>query len=336
MHLAAAIDGREQHTADQAADYYVELARLAERGALDFVTLSGCAGAELDTLDTLAVLARVVPATDRIGVVPALAAAGGTPAELARSVATLDRVSQGRAGWTVTAPDDDEAAGRNAGRNAVRNPGRGAAARRQAAERSEERWGRAGRVAEEVGHAWDGGGPYSPQGRPVIAVDITEPAARAVAARHADIAFVRATRKEQADRARSELRWLTSDAGRDPDRLLVLGELTVELGGGELGREAGTVPVPEPDGAGGALFRGGPVDLAELVADWHRSGAVDGFHVRPAEPRRDLERFVNGTAALLQHRGLFRSFHPGATLREHLGLRGPVGSRLAVPRGAMP
>ena len=76
-------------------------------------------------------------------------------------------------------------------------------------------------------------------------------------------------------------------------------------------------------GADGPLFCGGPVDLAEFVADWHGSGAVDGFRVRPVEPARDLERFVNGTVALLQHRGLFRTFHPGATLREHLGLHRP-------------
>jgi hypothetical protein len=41
-------------------------------------------------------------------------------------------------------------------------------------------------------------------------------------------------------------------------------------------------------------------------------------------PRRDLERLVNGTVALLQHRGLFRTFYPGSTLREHLGLRSLV------------
>ncbi|MFM9789938.1 FMNH2-dependent monooxygenase, partial [Streptomyces turgidiscabies] len=73
------------------------------------------------------------------------------------------------------------------------------------------------------------------------------------------------------------------------------------------------------------LYRGGPVDLAELITAWHASGVVDGFHLVPAEPRRDLERLVNGTVALLQHRSLFRTFYPGSTLREHLGLARPVG-----------
>lgn len=87
----------------------------------------------------------------------------------------------------------------------------------------------------------------------------------------------------------------------------------------------------------GPLYRGGPVDLAELITAWHTSGIVDGFHLVPAEPRRDLERLVNGTVALLQHRSLFRTFYPGRTLREHLGLARPVnqyaGSVVAA-RGA--
>ncbi len=109
-------------------------------------------------------------------------------------------------------------------------------------------------------------------------------------------------------------------------------DLQVDLGGGELGPGAGAEAALETDGTGAVRFSGGPVDLAELIAEWQRSGAVDGFHVRPVEPRRDLERFVNGTAALLQHRGLFRSFHPGATLREHLGLHRPE-QRFAVAGG---
>ncbi|MDG4860965.1 FMNH2-dependent monooxygenase, partial [Streptomyces sp. T-3] len=77
-----------------------------------------------------------------------------------------------------------------------------------------------------------------------------------------------------------------------------------------------------PDGP--PLYRGGPVDLAELIATWHAAGAVDGFHLTPAAPRRDLERLVNGTLALLSHRGQFRTFYPGSTLREHLGLARPA------------
>lgn len=320
VHLAAAIDGREPSE----AAYYVQMARLAEDGALDFVTAGGDGGCT----DPLAVLARVAPATDRIGVVPAMAAAD--PFDAALAVATLDWVSRGRAGWTVMAPADEPGGGPggSGGTGGPAGPGRrGGVARRRAAERAEARWRAAAETAEAVARVWEGGqaAPRPPQGRPITAVDATEPAARGTAARHADLAFVRATRPELAARVRTELRRLAAEAGRDPDRLLVLAELAIDLGGGELGPEPGVDIRLVPDGTGGVLFSGGPVDLAELVAEWQRSGAVDGFHVRPVEPRRDLERFVNGTVALLQHRGLFRSFHPGATLREHLGLHRPSG-----------
>jgi alkanesulfonate monooxygenase SsuD/methylene tetrahydromethanopterin reductase-like flavin-dependent oxidoreductase (luciferase family) len=123
---------------------------------------------------------------------------------------------------------------------------------------------------------------------------------------------------------RERLRALAGEAGRDPDALRVLAALVIDLGDGE------RAAVPGHGGGGprvsarGPSYRGGPVDLAELIAGWHREGAVDGFHLTPVEPRRDLERLVNGTVALLQHRGLFRTFYPGATLREHLGLGRPV------------
>jgi alkanesulfonate monooxygenase SsuD/methylene tetrahydromethanopterin reductase-like flavin-dependent oxidoreductase (luciferase family) len=349
LHLAAAIDGRGQYT----ADHYLDLTRLAEAGALDFVTLGGRG----DTgLDAVAVLARIAPATDRIGLVAAMAASCGEPAELALAVATLDRVSQGRAGWTVTTDepgpkdaggDRGEGSGAADGGSSAGSYGAqagepadtaaGLAARvaeaRRAAERNEARRRSAERLAAAVAPAWDGGALRARHGRPVIAVDATDPAAHATAARHADIAFVRAAATDQAHGVRSALRRLCAEAGRDPDRLLVLADLSVDLGGGELGAASGAETALVPDGAGGVLFSGGPVVLADLITEWQRSGAVDGFHVRPVEPRRDLERFVNGTAALLQHRGLFRSFHPGATLREHLGLHRPA-NRPTVAGGA--
>jgi alkanesulfonate monooxygenase SsuD/methylene tetrahydromethanopterin reductase-like flavin-dependent oxidoreductase (luciferase family) len=180
--------------------------------------------------------------------------------------------------------------------------------------------GSAAAAAVRTWQAMRASGACPPDCRPVVALDATEPAAREAAARVADLALVRAVSPERAGHVRDELRALAARAGRDPDRLLVLADLAVDLGGGELGAEPGAEPAPVADAGGGPLFRGGPVDLADLVARWQRAGAVDGFHVRPVEPARDLERFVNGTVALLQHRGLFRTFHPGATLREHLGL----------------
>ncbi|MFD7503336.1 LLM class flavin-dependent oxidoreductase [Streptomyces sp. NPDC059850] len=346
LRLAAAIDGTDQY----AAPYYIELARLAERGVLDFVTLDDTFGPPGDgqgRLDALAVLARVAPATERIGLVPTVTTTHTEPFHVSSAVATLDWVSRGRAGWTV-AVSATVAEARLVGR--------------RPAALAPELWAEAGEVADVSARLWDsweddaeirdtatgrfvdrdklhyvdfeGGAfrvrgpaivPRPPQGHPVVAVAATDPATWDTAARHADVVSVRATDAGGAGRIRDELRRRAAEYGRDPGALTVLASVAVDLGGGE--------GAAEPDPAQGSLtardgapplYRGGPVDLADLIAGWHSAGAVDGFHIAPVDPPRDLERFVNGTVALLQHRGLFRTFYPGTTLREHLGRPRPA------------
>ncbi|GGU94321.1 monooxygenase [Streptomyces filipinensis] len=166
--------------------------------------------------------------------------------------------------------------------------------------------------------------PRPPHGHPVRVVDATGSRARTVAARHADVALIRAATPAHAAAVRDELRTRAAACGRDPDTLRTLVSLLIDLGDGEYAAEPGHGGGGPRPTARGPLYRGGPVDLAELVAGWYADGVTDGFHLRPVEPRRDLERLVNGTVALLQHRGLFRTFYPGGTLREHLGLARPT------------
>ncbi|MFC4505404.1 MULTISPECIES: FMNH2-dependent monooxygenase [Streptomyces] len=285
LHLAAALDQPGVYDAGP----YVEQARLAERGGLDFVTLGDTgAGADTDVgastgagtftgpgPDAAAVLARVAPATHRVGLVPTL-----TDARQVRTAVTaLDRVSRGRAGWRTHA----------------------------------------------LAGAW-AGEAVDDTGRSIYVADATGGAARLAAARHADVALVRAVSADQARAVRRELRAEAVGSGREPESLRVLVSLLVDLGDGEYAAEPGHGGGGPRQSVRGPLYRGGPVDLAELIAAWHQDGTADGFHLVPVEPRRDLERLVNGTVALLQHRGLFRTFYPGSTLREHLGLARPTHS----------
>ncbi|MFF3764323.1 LLM class flavin-dependent oxidoreductase [Streptomyces sp. NPDC001922] len=327
LHLAVALD-----TAGcQEADIYVELARLAERGALDFVTLDDSAAPAGETagrLDALAVLARVAPATERIGLVPTVSAERTEPARVAASLAALDRASRGRAGWTV-----DVAAPRAANRPAGARPAAEAAL-----------WAEADDAAGAVARLWDSGEdgaevrdtvagrvvghdgprrgdspsafravrgpsvlPRSPQGRPVIAVDATTGPGRETAARHADLVLVRAEDPDTARAVGEELRDRARAHGREPGRPAVFVSLPVEL--------------RTPADA---------VGLAHLIGDWYAAGAADGFHLRPADTRRDLGLIVDGTVPVLQHRSLLRRFYPGSTLREHLGLGYPAGRCAAV------
>ncbi|MFF9349791.1 LLM class flavin-dependent oxidoreductase [Streptomyces sp. NPDC014734] len=347
LHLAAEIGGPPRYD----PGHYTALARLAERGALDFVTL-GDSFARPGP-DALAVLSRVAPATDRIGLVPTVTTTHTEPFHVSSAVATLDWVSRGRAGWNV----DVSTTGAEARLFGRRPPAP-----------VEELWREAGESADVSARLWDSWEddaeirdvatgrfvdrgrlhhidfegeffavrgpaivPRPPQGRPVTVVDGTGGPAARVAARHADVVLVRATTPERAAAIRAELRGRAAAYGRDPGALRFLVALTVDLGDAETVPEPGLESGP-PLAGGGTYYRGGPVDLAELIGRWHRGGAADGFHLTPITPGRDLERIVNGTVSLLQHRGLFRTFHPGGTLREHLGLTRPA-NRYAAEGG---
>ncbi|MCX4574011.1 LLM class flavin-dependent oxidoreductase [Streptomyces sp. NBC_01571] len=340
LHLAAAVDQRGSF--DAAA--YVEPARLAERGALDFVTLGGAFAHPGP--DTLGVLARVAPATRRIGLVPTVSGTRTESCHVHEAVATLDWISRGRAGWQSGGPtdeyedaydayeDEDEARFRADGEgDAGAGTGVGAGdgvtggfGGRDGPHRVDFR----GSTFSVTGPSIE---PRPPQGHPVRVVDATGSSTRRTAARYADVALLRVTGPAQARALRAELRDAAAESGRAPGTLRVLGALTVDLGDGERAAEPGHGGGGPRHTPQGPLYRGGPVGLAELIAVWHESEAVDGFHLTPVEPRRDLERLVNGTVALLQHRGLFRTFYPGSTLREHLRLARPAG-RYAVTGGA--
>ncbi|WP_053846066.1 LLM class flavin-dependent oxidoreductase [Streptomyces sp. NRRL B-24085] len=337
VHLAAALDLSSSYDERSC----VEAARLAERGGLDFVTLD-------DTfarpgLDALSVLSRVAAATDRIGLVP-VATPHTEPFHLPAGVAVLDRVSGGRAGWWT----DVTTAGGEARPPGRRRTGPVGALSQETGEvayagveSGDRRMDGAGMPAapfeDRVGrHRVDFRGvsssgkaprlplPGPPRGRPVRVVDATDEPARRAAARYADVAIVRAVSAAQAAVVRDQLRAEAAEFGRRPEEPRVLAGLLVDLGDGEHAAEPGHGGGGPRQSARGPLYRGGPVDLAELIATWHGEGVVDGFHLTPAESPRDLERLVNGTVAVLQHRGLFRTFYPGSTLREHLGLAGPA------------
>ncbi|AJC59351.1 LLM class flavin-dependent oxidoreductase [Streptomyces sp. 769] len=376
--LAVALDAPGVPPRHDAA-HYTALARLAEHGTLDFVTLGDRFGGPGP--DALAVLARIAPDTERIGLVPTVTTTHTEPFHVSTAVATLDWVSRGRAGWTVeVSTTEAEAAlvGRpqvlgfaRTGRDPHQLLGFARTGRdpRPAASPAEV-WSEAGEVADVAGRLWDSWEddaeirdratgrfvdraklhhvdftgrafsvrgpsivPRPPQGRPVTVVDVTgetdgpdggpspstgdlprggsrergrsrdlgEGARREVAAARADVALVRAEDPQTAGAARADLLARARAHGRALGGPLVLASLPVEL------ESSG-------DAAG----------LADLLGDWFAQGVADGFHLRLADPVRDLPRFVEGTVPLLRERGLLRRSYEGTTLREHLGLPRPA------------
>lgn len=116
--LGLALDGHGWHPdADKHAGkpltgrYWTQQVQLAEQGLLDFVTFEDSfAPTPGGRLDAVLTAARVAPATHHIGLIPTAPATHNEPFHLSKSIATLDIVSGGRAGWQVTIADTEDEA----------------------------------------------------------------------------------------------------------------------------------------------------------------------------------------------------------------------------------
>lgn len=74
-------------------------------------------------------------------------------------------------------------------------------------------------------------------------------------------------------------------------------------------------------GARGHLaVAGTPEQVADIIEDWFRTGAADGFNVMPPVINQQLELFASEVVPILRRRGLFRHDYAGDTLRSHFGL----------------
>ena len=126
LHLAVAFDGAGWHPAAWrepearpadllSAGYWVDLAREAEAGLLDFLTIEDAVGLQTSDfdrqddrvdqvrgrLDAVLIAARVAPLTRHVGLVPTATVTHTEPFHLSKAIATLDYVSTGRGGLRV-------------------------------------------------------------------------------------------------------------------------------------------------------------------------------------------------------------------------------------------
>ena len=74
------------------------------------------------------------------------------------------------------------------------------------------------------------------------------------------------------------------------------------------------------------VFAGTPEQTADLMEDWLRDGAADGFNLMPPVLPWMFDVFAAEVLPILQRRGLFRREYTGTTLREHYGLSMPESS----------
>lgn len=77
------------------------------------------------------------------------------------------------------------------------------------------------------------------------------------------------------------------------------------------------------NGGGHLQVVGAPEQVADVIEQWHRAGAVDGFNLMIDVVPSGLEDVVDGLVPELRRRRLFHDEYEHATLREHLGVVAP-------------
>ncbi|MGO1307381.1 MAG: NtaA/DmoA family FMN-dependent monooxygenase [Microbacterium gubbeenense] len=259
-HAAAAHLKEVPPTATTDVDYFVNIAKISERGAIDGVFLADgpafqAGAASAGKLDPIVLLTAVAAATERIGVVATASTSYNHPYNLARRIASLDHISGGRAGWNAVTTAGDAAA-RNFGQD-------GAAFHSDRYRRANEfisvvdklwrSWspvathlGENGLVdradnavapIEHVGEFFtvEGAGtlPRTPQGRPVVLQAGASEGGRNLGARHADAIFTAQTTLEDAILFAEDMKRRATAFGRDPDHLKILPGLSTVIGSTE-------------------------------------------------------------------------------------------------------
>jgi alkanesulfonate monooxygenase SsuD/methylene tetrahydromethanopterin reductase-like flavin-dependent oxidoreductase (luciferase family) len=342
MHLAVALDGFGWHPhafryalshntsqwAHLTGRYWTAQVAEAERGFLDFVTFEDTLKAQqVGRADAVLVAARVAPVTRHIGLVPVATVTHTEPFHVSKSIATLDYVSHGRAGWQVrvSATERESAL---FGRRDIADVDLFEEAE-EAVEVVRRLWDSweddavirdlvtSRYIDREKLHYVDFPGRYfsvkgpsitprPPQGQPVVTALAHAPRIYELAAKSADIVFVTPNDDDS-------LRRILGEVEQAGGGVKVYADIVVSL--------VAEPSVPAQDIDSDALvFDGNATQLAELLTRWHGLG-LDGFRLRPAVNALDLPAIVDELVPLLQRDGHVRAeYRDGETLRERLGL----------------
>jgi alkanesulfonate monooxygenase SsuD/methylene tetrahydromethanopterin reductase-like flavin-dependent oxidoreductase (luciferase family) len=378
---------REDSLASASWRRWTSLIAEADRGGLELVTLadgpewgSGSApddrtnghrasepatgdeaAARLPWLDPTLIACRVAPLTDAVGLVPEVPTVTTEPFLVSTQIATLDYVSGGRAGLSMTVPER-ASDGDYVGPRAVPPVG--------------DRFAEAGEYIEVVRQLWDSWDddaeirdaptnrfvdrerlhhidyegrwlsvkgpsitPRPPQGQPIVAVTIRGQESLQLAAEHGDVAFV-AAGLGLIDTAR-RLDDAVAAAGREPEQVLVLADLEVVLSedpgaaadrAAQLDALAPRNDITDAANVAGPMFVGTPAELADRMIE-QAGDDVHGFRLHPAVIADDLPLIVRRLTDELQTRGA-RGAHGGRapSLRAKLGLPRPANRYASSPR----
>lgn len=165
----------------------------------------------------------------------------------------------------------------------------------------------------------------SKQGRPVVFEAGTSPEFMEIAAVHADGVFIGQDNLADAKLFSDELRRRVALAGRNPDDLLITPSHNPIVGRTDAEAEEkfqelqALMPqyrIPKP-----TLF-GSAEKVADEIEQWYKAGAMDLLLVRQEHPSGH-DDFIDLVVPILQDKGIFRTEYETDTLRGNLGLSYP-------------
>ena len=325
---------------------YRDLAEGAERAALDFLfcpeagyldptTIRYSPG--FATLDSFTLLTALAAVTRRIGLVPTVQTAFAHPFPVARQLASLHRISGGRAGWNVvTALAGEQNHGLaelpdSASRYAraeefisvVEALWRSFPAEAFVADRDAGVFADPERVLpiDFDGKHFKVAGPmalpHHPAGRLPVVQAGASPAGIAFAGARADLVFGAVPELESARGQRAALRSAAATAGRDPGAIRFLPGLHLVLA--ETREQARRVAEAN---AGNRKLHwsviGTPADAVQEIIRRAEAAALDGFIALPGGWWNSVELFLTEVVPELRAQGLIGAGYRGSTLSEHL------------------
>ena len=243
-------------------DFYVRVARLAERGLFDAIFFPDNPALTqeprfrpFNALEPTILLATVAARTEHIGLIATLSTTFNEPYNVARRFATLDHVSGGRAGWNIVTTAD-KGASSNFGLTGAAPHGQRYARAAEFAGVVKALWDsweddalvadpRAGTFvdtarihpARHQGEFFSVAGalnlPRPPQGRPVVVQAGGSDDGRNLAAEHADAVFTLAYSLDEAVGYARDLEARTRRFGRSRDDIRIFPGLVTVIGSTE-------------------------------------------------------------------------------------------------------
>ncbi|WP_348619728.1 NtaA/DmoA family FMN-dependent monooxygenase [Paenibacillus polymyxa] len=339
--------------ASENIDYYVQKARQLEQGRFDLIFLAdvshigpGMIPHYLSMFEGVSILSALSMVTHSIGLTATIATSYADPFTVARQIASLDKISKGRAGWNAITSNPGGLA--NYSRSHLRKvdlyP-----MKKEFLEIVEGLWDSYEDDAfirdKKSGVFYDPGkmhplhytgnyfsveGPLnisrSRQGRPVVFQAGTSMEFMDIAAQHAEIIMAPGDDFGYLKAFTAELKRKVQNQGRSPNDLLMMPSHNPIVG--ETEKEAleklreieSWMPkgyrLPKPQ------LMEAAENVAEKIEHWYQEGVMDVLLIRQDYPA-GFEDFIKLVVPILQDKGIFRKEYEEDTLRGNLGLPYP-------------